>query len=260
MNFDVSQLVSLENRSCWIFLGSLFLVGLVGGWIFYPFTIGAFTRRVRSPWKHFTERCGTAFVAAIAVAFVGFKVAQNFSTPSPGIPAPSSQKVEQEATNDPFGKAAAASAPVVSEEVRELEPAKTEKPSAPPLSQSPAVEAKKPEPIPATPQPSSNPVVKPEQQPPAKPSPDARANKLADLKGELAKVNSQIESERARWTEALNTINQLTNFKKTPVKEGSPAYLRCMAASKVIHEVETGAPALKAEQARLEAVISELDK
>jgi len=73
-------------------------------------------------------------------------------------------------------------------------------------------------------------------------------------------VNSQIESERARWTEALNTINQLTNFKKTPVKEGSAAYHRCMAASKVIHEVETGAPTLKSEKARLEAVIKELEE
>ena len=73
-------------------------------------------------------------------------------------------------------------------------------------------------------------------------------------------MNSQIESERARWTEALNTINQLTNFKKTPVKEGSAAYRRCMAASKVIHEVETGAPKLKAEKARLEGTIKELEK
>ena len=261
MNFDASQLVSLESRSCWIFLGLLFLIGLVGGWLFYPFTIGAFTRRVRSPWKHFTERCGTAFVAAIAFAFVGFKVAQNFAAPAPSPSSPSLQKEEKGEPQKPFEKSTARVPATAREQVSEQEePAKIEEHSTPPVSPPPLVKAEEARPIPAPPPPSSDPVEQPEQKAPPKPAVDPIPIKLAELKGELAKVNTQIESERARWTEALNTINQLTNFKKTPVKEGSPAYHRCMAASKVIHEVESGAPALKAEKARLETAIEELAK
>lgn len=88
-------------------------------------------------------------------------------------------------------------------------------------------------------------------------SPEER---LAELKGELAEVNATIESERRRWQQALDTINRLTNFKTRPVVEGSPQYHQCLAASKVIQEVEEGAPELKAKKARLEAVIEELEK
>jgi hypothetical protein len=84
--------------------------------------------------------------------------------------------------------------------------------------------------------------------------------KLTNLKGELAALNTKIETERDRWQTATNTINRLTNFKKTPVKEGSQAYYQCLAASKVIQEVEAGAAELKAEKARLEATIEELDQ
>jgi hypothetical protein len=84
--------------------------------------------------------------------------------------------------------------------------------------------------------------------------------KVADLKSELAAIEIRIQAERSRWQEAVNLINRLTNFKRTPVSEGSPQYHECMAASRVIKEVEEGAPALKGEKARLESMIQTLDK
>ena len=84
--------------------------------------------------------------------------------------------------------------------------------------------------------------------------------KVAELKSELAAIEIRIQAERARWQEAVNLINRLTNFKRTPVIEGSPQYHQCMAASRVIKEVEVGAPKLKAEKARLESMIQSLDK
>ncbi len=86
---------------------------------------------------------------------------------------------------------------------------------------------------------------------------DAR---LSAARERLTSVNSTIESERARWAAALKLINELTNNKQTPVPQGSQAYFRCAEASKVIKEVELKAPEIKAEKARLEATISELQK
>lgn len=84
--------------------------------------------------------------------------------------------------------------------------------------------------------------------------------KLAELKGELATVNAKIESERARYQAGVDIINRLTNFKKTPVQEGTQAYYKCVEASKIVKEVEAGAAELKVEKARLEATITELGK
>lgn len=83
---------------------------------------------------------------------------------------------------------------------------------------------------------------------------------LAGAKADLAAVNSRIESERKRFSDALQLINSETKNKTVPVKEGSPAYHRCMEASRIIKEVETGAAELKAEKARLETLVSELEK
>jgi hypothetical protein len=84
-------------------------------------------------------------------------------------------------------------------------------------------------------------------------------NDLANARADLAAVNSKIESERKRYSDALQVINTLTNNKTVPVKEGSPAYHRCMEASRIIGEVGKGAPDLKAEKARLETLVGELD-
>jgi hypothetical protein len=79
---------------------------------------------------------------------------------------------------------------------------------------------------------------------------------LATAKTELESLTRRIEDERQRWKDALG----LTANKTRPVREGSPAYHRCMEASKVIHEVESGAPALKAKKTQLEARIKELQE
>lgn len=83
---------------------------------------------------------------------------------------------------------------------------------------------------------------------------------LAVAKSELEKVSATIASEQSRWREALATINRLTVNKTRPVREGSPQYHECMAASKVIHEVEQGAQALKDRKTALEARVKELEK
>jgi DNA-directed RNA polymerase subunit RPC12/RpoP len=119
--------------------------------------------------------------------------------------------------------------------------------------------------------PSWNPKAKPAEKKPEKaaepsedpeetPKPASAANSdLPKARADLAAVKSKIESERKRHADALNIINTLTLNKTKPVKEGSPAYHRCMEASRIISEVEKGAPDLKAEKARLETLVGELD-
>jgi hypothetical protein len=89
---------------------------------------------------------------------------------------------------------------------------------------------------------------------------ERKAEKLAELKGRLAEIESTIDSERERWQNALDTINRLTNFKKTPVREGSPQHQQCLRAAEIIRDVEAGAADLKAERAKLQVVIEELSK
>ena len=62
-------------------------------------------------------------------------------------------------------------------------------------------------------------------------------------------------AERANYQKAMNVINRLTNFKRTGVPEGSPAFHECMRASNVINAVEASAPSRIQERARLEAII-----
>jgi hypothetical protein len=83
---------------------------------------------------------------------------------------------------------------------------------------------------------------------------------LAELKIALLEVEAEIASEREKFQEALGIINRLTNFKRTPVKEGSQAYNQCLEASKIIKEVEAGAPALKEKKAQIEALISKAER
>lgn len=56
------------------------------------------------------------------------------------------------------------------------------------------------------------------------PNTDSTQMRIAELKGELAALDARIQSERERWREGVNLINRLTNFKRTPVREGSPQY------------------------------------
>jgi hypothetical protein len=91
------------------------------------------------------------------------------------------------------------------------------------------------------------------------PSPD-KALRSAEAKAELAALESKITSERQRFQQATDTINRLTNYKKTPVKEGSAAYRQCMEASRIIQEVEQKAPGMTTEKIRLTTLIAELEK
>jgi hypothetical protein len=90
-------------------------------------------------------------------------------------------------------------------------------------------------------------------------SPTPADEKLANARADLAAVKSKIDSERKRHADALNVINTLTLNKTRAVKEGSPAFYRCQEAARIIEEVEKGAPNLKAEKARLETLVGELD-
>jgi hypothetical protein len=83
---------------------------------------------------------------------------------------------------------------------------------------------------------------------------------LEGIKGELSLLEAKIESERIRWQAGIDTINRLTNNKRTAVQEGTQAYYKCLEASKVVQEVEAGAAKLKAEKAKLEVAIKAIEK
>lgn len=87
---------------------------------------------------------------------------------------------------------------------------------------------------------------------------EMKEEKLLEAKIQLAEVTAKIETERARWQEAENTIVTLTNNRRTPVREGSPQYHTCVAALEVIQEVNSLAPDLKAEKNRLDAIVEAL--
>jgi hypothetical protein len=268
-----------------VFLGVvaiLAVLALVIGWKIYPYTIGGFERFEKSPIQHFFARCAMAFVGPLAIGYYGYtKFTELTATPADKVRA-IEQKQQQlreqvKSADDPFdGKPATPSKEQVAK-MRELESEKQKLrkeevqreetlgsiPQPPKESEMPAAAPRqpveKPKPV-GSPDSADGEPAPPVSKSIPNTSEAPSISKVAELKGELAKVNSKIESERARWTNARDTINRLTNFKKTPVKEGSPAYHQCMAASKVIHEVESGASDLKAEKARLEAVIKELEE
>lgn len=83
--------------------------------------------------------------------------------------------------------------------------------------------------------------------------------RIAEARSQLAALNSRIDDERARYQAASNLINRLTNNKRTQIQRGSQAHYRYLQASRTMAQVQAGAPALKAEKARLEALIGELD-
>ncbi|MDF1751359.1 MAG: caspase family protein [Verrucomicrobiales bacterium] len=87
---------------------------------------------------------------------------------------------------------------------------------------------------------------------------ELQSEKLLESKIKLAEITAKIDTERARWQKAEAVIVTLTNNRRTPVREGSGPYFQCVAAQKVIQEVNAKAPALKAEKKRLEAIIEAL--
>lgn len=85
-------------------------------------------------------------------------------------------------------------------------------------------------------------------------------NNLPDLKVQIEELNKTMDTQRAQYQAAIDVINKLTNFKKTPVREGSPEYYRCLEASKVIQNIESGAEELKAKKSRLEEAIKKIEE
>lgn len=96
---------------------------------------------------------------------------------------------------------------------------------------------------------------------PAAPSQSDSATQeaIAKAKDGLAKVEAIIASEHRRWQNAQNTINRLTNNRRTPVQQGSQAYFVAMDAGRVVDEIEKRAPELLAEQNRLKEEIARLE-
>ncbi|MCG8601843.1 MAG: caspase family protein [Verrucomicrobiales bacterium] len=90
---------------------------------------------------------------------------------------------------------------------------------------------------------------------------DAKAfqsKEILEAKMKLAEVHAEMDADRARYREALNVINTLTYNKTRPVVQGSPEYHKCLAADKVMADIEKTAPSLKAEEKKLKAVLKAL--
>lgn len=245
-------------------------VALIIGWMIHPWTVGGLTRWVESPMQQFFARVGTAVGAAAFTVVGGFHLLDKNGTGSAGS---SSSAAAVETTNssdtsdDPFAEprtsapaVARPSAPPVArvEQPASVRPtAQSEAAPESPKTISREITTTRPAPeVVETPREKTS--TKPESES-IEPSTDSVQLKVAELKGELAALDTKIQAERDRWQEGVNVINRLTNFKRTPVREGSPQYHQCMAASRVIKEVEAGAAGLKAEKARLEAMIQSLE-
>jgi hypothetical protein len=69
---------------------------------------------------------------------------------------------------------------------------------------------------------------------------------------ELQKVDQRLEELKTIWKQDTAIINNLTNFKRTPVQEGTQAYFKCLEASKRIQQAEAEAKTLKARKNILE--------
>jgi hypothetical protein len=251
-------------------------VALILGWIIHPWTVGGFTRWVESPMQQFMARVGTAVVSAFAMVYIGgmmlavafphWSFAKSFDkegTSKRGSASSSGSTSSDDPFAEPQRMTPAVPKPSPSAVARAEQPI-----VAPPAQQSatlPVTPKKTPREIATTrpePEVAEIPKEKTKTKPSEdgiKPSADSVQMKVAELKGELAALETKIQGERERWQEGVNVINRLTNFKKTPVREGSPQYHQCMAASRVIKEVEAGAAELKAEKARLEAMIKSLE-
>jgi hypothetical protein len=239
------------------------LVGFILGWMFHPWTVGAMTQWIESPLQQFTARLATSTAGAImAFALLKGVIGENGSKSD--TTASNSMQDEPAMRESPDSPYFSPSAPA--QPAPQARPApRLQTPEEPASRASAAAPANIPDTATATPtvpdiDNSSNSVTEVTREPETRePEGQSVSLRIAELKGELAAVDTKIQSERQRWQDGTNLINRLTNFKRTPVREGSQQYHQCMAASRVIQEVEAGAPALKAEKARLEAMIKSLE-
>ena len=69
---------------------------------------------------------------------------------------------------------------------------------------------------------------------------------------EIEKIEARLHDLKVLWQIDLDIINSLTNYKRTPVQEGTQAYYACYRASQRINQVEAEAKTLQARKAKLE--------
>jgi len=69
----------------------------------------------------------------------------------------------------------------------------------------------------------------------------------------MKKIDDRLEELKTIWRQDTAIINKLTNFKRTPVQEGTQAYYKCLEASKRIQQAEAEAKTLKEKKKILES-------
>jgi hypothetical protein len=249
-------------------------LGAFVGWRIHPYTVGALTQFTHSPIQQLGARLTStgagAMLSCLLVVFLWPKSSSGKSAPVPEEKAPVAiQTPEVKAT--PFSEEE--SSVVIHTPEAKATPVPEEKATV--AIQTPEVKAtpfseEESSVVIHTPEAKATPV--PEEKAPVvmyekigSTTDDANLEtslkiKIADLRGQLAEVEGKINGERKRWQDGQNLINRLTNFRKTPVKEGSVQYQQCMVASRIITEVEAGSQKLKNEKAKLDATISSLEK
>jgi hypothetical protein len=74
---------------------------------------------------------------------------------------------------------------------------------------------------------------------------------LSTIHQEITKIDARLKELASLWYIDVNIINGLTNYKRTPVQEGTQAYYQCCRASQRIQQVEAEAKLLKRRRAEL---------
>lgn len=69
---------------------------------------------------------------------------------------------------------------------------------------------------------------------------------------EIAKIDARLAELTQIWKDDTAIINRLTNFKRTPVQQGSQAYYTCLKSSERIQQAEAEAKTLKQKKAAIE--------
>ncbi len=81
---------------------------------------------------------------------------------------------------------------------------------------------------------------------------------LDNAYADLVEMDRLAANEQRKYQDALATINHLTNFKQTPVREGTSEHLECMAASKQISQSDSIIKLCNTERPKLVQIIRQL--
>lgn len=77
---------------------------------------------------------------------------------------------------------------------------------------------------------------------------------------EIQKIDARLAELAVIWKQDMAIINRLTNFKRTPVQQGSQAYNTCLQSSQRIQQAEAEAKTLKERKADLTMGTTPTDK